>query len=79
MPSVEVLLGKNFMLRVAYNPKLRKELVVAEKPAITGVSFGVGVRVTKIHISYGFSQLHLAGISNTITLGVRFADFQKKG
>lgn len=78
VPSVEVLLGKNFMLRVAYNPKLRKELVVAEKPAITGVSFGVGVRITKIHISYGFSQLHLAGISNTITLGVRFADFQKK-
>jgi hypothetical protein len=42
-----------------------------------GLSFGVGLRVSKFHISYGFSQLHLAGISNTITLALRFADFKK--
>ena len=44
-----------------------------------GLSFGLGIKVSKLHFSYAFSQLHLAGISNTFTLAVRFSDFQKSG
>jgi len=77
VPSAEILLSKNFMLRVAYNFRRRQELVLPDKPAITGVSFGVGLRVTKVHISYAYSQFHLAGVSNTFTLACRFADFKK--
>lgn len=77
VPSTEILLGRNFMLRIAYNYRRRQELVLAEKPALTGVSFGVGLRVSRVHVSYGFSQLHLAGISNTFTLAARFADFKR--
>jgi len=77
VPSAEILLGRHMMLRVAYNYRRRQELVLIEKPALTGVSFGVGLRVSKLHISYGYSQLHLAGISNTFTLAVRFADLKK--
>jgi hypothetical protein len=77
VPSAEILLSKNFMLRVAYNARRRQELVIVDKPAIAGVSFGVGLRVSKFHVSYAYSQLHLAGISNTISLAVRFSDFKK--
>ncbi|MGV3637197.1 MAG: type IX secretion system protein PorQ [Flavobacteriales bacterium] len=77
VPSAEILLGKSFMLRVAYNARRRKELVIPDKPGAAGLSFGVGLRVSKFHIAYGYSQLHLAGISNTISLAVRFADFKK--
>ena len=77
VPSAEILLSRNFMLRVAYNFRRRHELVLADKPSATGLSFGVGLKVSKLHISYGFSQLHLAGISNTFTLAVRFSDFKK--
>lgn len=77
VPNAEILLSKSFMLRVAYNVRRRQELVLADKPGAVGLSFGVGLRVSKFHIAYGFSQLHLAGISNTISLGVRFADFKK--
>lgn len=77
VPSTEILLSRNFMLRVAYNTRRRKELVIPDKPAITGLSFGVGLKVSMFHISYGYSQLHLAGISNTISLALRFADFKK--
>jgi hypothetical protein len=77
VPSAEVLLSHNFMLRVGYNFRRRQEMVLPDKPAITGLSFGLGLRVSKIHISYGYSQLNLAGISNTFTLGARFADFRK--
>ena len=77
VPSAEILLSENFMLRVGYNYRRRQEMVLPEKPALTGVSFGIGLRVSKIHLSYGYSQLNLAGISNTITIAVRFADFRK--
>lgn len=79
VPSAEILLSRNFMLRVAYNFRRREELVIPDKPSAVGLSFGVGLRVSKMHLSYGFSQLHLAGISNTLTLAVRFSDFQKSG
>jgi hypothetical protein len=77
VPSAEILLGQNFMLRVAYNYRRRQEMVLPEKPALTGVSFGIGLKVSKLHISYGYSQFNLAGISNTFTLAARFADFKK--
>ena len=64
VPSAEILLSENFMLRVGYNVRRRKEMVLAEKPSAIGLTFGMGVRVSKFHISYGYSQLHLAGISN---------------
>ncbi|MBK9177138.1 MAG: type IX secretion system protein PorQ [Flavobacteriales bacterium] len=79
VPSAEILLSRNFMLRVAYNFRRRDELVIADKPSAVGLSFGIGLKVTKLHLSYGFSQLHLAGISNTLTLAVRLNDFKKEG
>lgn len=77
VPSAEILITKNFMLRVAYNVRRRQELVIADKPGAVGLSFGLGMRVSKVHVAYGFSQLHLAGISNTLSLTVRFADFRR--
>jgi hypothetical protein len=79
VPSAEILLSRNFMLRVAYNFRTRYEMQVDNRPGAVGLSFGLGLRVSKVHLSYGFSQLHLAGISNTITLAVRFSDFRKEG
>lgn len=77
VPSAEILLSRNFMLRVAYNLRRRDELVIVDKPGAVGLSFGLGLKVSKMHLSYGFSQLHLAGTSNTFTLAVRFSDFKK--
>ncbi|MBX2980961.1 MAG: type IX secretion system protein PorQ [Flavobacteriales bacterium] len=77
VPSAEILLSENFMLRVAYNYRRRQEMVLPDKPAATGLSFGVGLKVSRFHISYGYSQINLAGISNTITLAARFSDFKK--
>lgn len=79
VPSAEIVFGKNFMLRVAYNLKRREELRLDAKPGLVGLSLGVGLRVSKLHISYGFAQYHLAFASNTFTLAVRFADFKRQG
>lgn len=79
VPSAEVLLSENFMLRLGYNFRRRREMILPDKPAITGLSFGIGLRVSKAHLSYGYSQINLSGVSNTITLSVRFDDFKREG
>jgi len=79
VPSVEVLLSENFMLRMGYNFRRRREMILPDKPSITGLSFGIGLRVSKAHISYGYSQVNLSGVSNTLTLSVRFDDFKREG
>ncbi|MFZ1694177.1 MAG: type IX secretion system protein PorQ [Flavobacteriales bacterium] len=77
VPSAEILLSKNFMIRLGYNFRTRYEMALASRTGAVGLSFGLGLRVSKVHISYGFNQLHLAGIRNTITIAVRFSDFKK--
>lgn len=77
VPSAEIVFGKNFMLRVAYNFKRREEMRLDAKPGLVGLSFGLGLRVSKLHISYGFARYHTAFASNTFTLAVRFADFKR--
>lgn len=77
VPSAEVLLGRSIMLRVAYNARRRQELLIPDKPGAAGLSFGLGLRISRFQFNYGFAQLHLAGISNTISLAVRLADLRK--
>lgn len=77
VPSAEILLSKNFMIRLGYNFRTRYEMALASRTGAVGLSFGLGLRVSKVHLSYGFNQLHLAGIRNTITIAVRFSDFRK--
>jgi len=79
VPSAEIIFGPNFMLRLGYDFRRRQELNLAAKPGLVGLSFGAGFKVSKVHISYGFAQYHLAGISNTFTLGLRFADLKRGG
>ncbi len=77
VPNAEVLFGKSFMLRFGYNYKRRQELNLAEKPGLTGMSLGIGLRVSKFHLSYGFAQFFPGSASNTISLALRFADWKK--
>lgn len=79
VPNAEILFGKNFMLRVGYNYKRRQELRLDAKPGLTGVSLGIGLKVSKLHVSYSYAQFNPAGASNTISLAVRFNDFKKAG
>ena len=77
VPNAEILFGKNFMLRVAYNYKRRQELRLEEKPGLTGMSLGIGLKLSKLHLSYGFAQLFPGSASNVISVAVRFADLKK--
>ena len=76
--GTEILLSKNFHLRASYNFQRRQELLVESRPRTVGLSFGVGLKISKFIISYGRGSYHLAGASNHFSLAVNIGEFGKK-
>ncbi len=74
----EILITKNFNVRMGYNYRRRQEMKLAGKPGFVGFSYGVGLRISKFHLSYGRSSYNVAGASNHITVSVRLSDFKGK-
>jgi len=74
--GVEFVPGKgNFMLRLGYNYRRQQEMRIASRAALVGFSFGFGLKVYKFKISYSRASYHLAGGTNTITIGTNFDNF----
>lgn len=74
----EILLSKNFHLRVGYNFQRRQELKIESRSGISGFSFGFGLRINRFHLSYGYARYHLAGGPNHFTLSTNLSDFHSK-
>lgn len=75
--NAEIIITKNFFLRVGYNYNRRQQLLVESKPGGAGLTYGLGLRISKFHLSYGRATYSLAGASNHFTLSVKFDDFKK--
>jgi len=75
--NAEILLTENFNLRLGYNYNRRQQLKVDNNPGAAGITYGLGLRIAKIHISYARAAYSLAGVSNHFTLSVKFDDFKK--
>lgn len=70
----EVLLSKNFELRLGYNHLRRAELSIDDKFTMAGFSWGFGIHIKKFEFSYGRSIFHAAGTSNHVTFAVRISE-----
>lgn len=73
--NAEFLITENFNIRVGYNYFRRRELRIDEELGIVGFSFGLGMRISKFHISYARSAYHQAGATNTFSISTRLTDF----
>lgn len=73
--NAEFLLTDNFNIRLGYNYFRRRELRIDDKLGAVGFSFGFGMRISKFHISYGRSNFHQAGGTNTFSISTRLSDF----
>jgi len=69
--------AKSFSLRIGYNYRRRKEMKVNSKPGLTGLSWGVGVKVSRFRIDYGRAIYHLAGAPNNLSLTINLTDIIK--
>lgn len=74
----EILLSKNFHIRAGYNFQRRNELGVDTKMSTVGLSWGLGFRISKFHLSYGRATYHLAGASNHFSLSANLGEFFTK-
>ncbi len=69
--GTEILITQNFHLRVAYNYRRQREMILQERRGVNGFSFGVGFRVKRFGFAYTFSKLAFPG--NSSMLAVTFA------
>lgn len=76
--GTEVLIGKNFTIRVAYNFRKGKEMALSDVKKVNGLSLGFGLKVYKFHLDYAYSKYALTGNSHTIGITTNFNYFNKK-
>ncbi len=68
--GTEILLTKNFNLRIAYNYRRQREMTITERRGINGLSFGFGFKVKRFGISYSFSKMAFPGNSSVFGVTV---------
>jgi len=73
--GTEIILSKNFHIRVGYNYQRQKELKISTKRGMSGFSFGLGFKVSKFHFSYGRTAFHLAGGTNHFSIRTSLDNF----
>ena len=76
--GAEILLSKNFHVRAAYNFQRRREMIIETRPGLVGFSVGVGLKISKFIISYGYGSYHLAGGANHFSISTNLSEFYKK-
>ena len=74
----EILLTKNFHIRTGFNYRRMRELSLAARPGLVGMSLGLGFRINRFHLSYARSSYHRAGGTNSISILTRIGDFRSK-
>lgn len=73
----EVYIGKNLVLRAAYNYGMRQNLKTPTKKGICGFSYGVGINIWHFSINYSRSEMHIYGSPNYITISTNLDRFVK--
>jgi len=68
--GTEILLTKNFNLRVGYNYRRQREMGLSERRGVNGLSFGFGLKVKRFGFSYAFSKMAFPGNSSVFGLSM---------
>lgn len=73
----EFLMGKKegFRLRLGYNHLLKRELSVRNYRSLAGFSGGLGVKIKRFRIDFGYGAYHLAGGVTHLGIGTNLQDF----
>lgn len=76
--GTELVFGKYFSAMVGYNHQRRQELAPSARKGLTGYSWGINFRLSKIQISYA-SAAYFPGFNmNLFTFSTRISEFRKK-
>ena len=76
--SGEIVIENAFQFQIAYNYRRQKELKVIESPGLAGLSFGIGINIKSLSLSYALSNYTRGGTTNQFTLALRFNEMKKE-
>lgn len=62
--GTEILLTKNFNLRIAYNYRRQKEMILPDRRGANGLSVGFGFKVKHFGFAYAFTKMAFPGNSS---------------
>ncbi|MBP6812148.1 MAG: hypothetical protein KA138_11545, partial [Saprospiraceae bacterium] len=73
----EFLLGKNegLRIRLGYNHLLKRELSVSNYRSLAGFSGGLGVKISRFRVDFGYGAYHLAGGVAHLGIGTNLREF----
>ena len=69
--GTEILLTKNFNLRIAYNYRRQREMTLPERRGANGLSFGFNIKIKRFAFAYSFSKMAFPGNSSIFSLSAR--------
>jgi len=76
--GLEVLLTKSFNIRVGYNYRLHKEMMLPDKRTASGLTFGFGFKINRFALSYAFTKYNISGTSSIIGLTTLLGPYTKR-
>ncbi|MBK7668658.1 MAG: type IX secretion system protein PorQ [Sphingobacteriaceae bacterium] len=76
--ATEIILTKNFNLRVGYNWRLHKEMMLPDKRTASGLSFGFGFKINRFALSYAYTKYNITGTSSVIGITTHLGAYTKK-
>lgn len=78
--SGEFLLGKSqsFRLRLGYNHLRKRELSVKNYRSLAGFSGGIGLKISRFRVDFGYAAYHLAGGGAHFSLATNLNEFFRK-
>jgi hypothetical protein len=76
--GTELNITRNFMLSFGYNYRRRQEMKITNQPGTVGFSWGMGIKISKFHFSYGRSAYHAVGSPNYFSLSMNLSEFYQK-
>jgi hypothetical protein len=66
--GTEILLSKNFNIRLAYNYRRQREMILPERRGVNGLSLGFGFRIKRFGFAYSFTKMAFPGNSSIFNI-----------
>lgn len=69
--GTEIVLTKNFNIRIAYNYRRQREMILPERRGANGLSIGFGFNIKRFGFAYSFNKMAAAGNSSIFSFTYR--------
>jgi hypothetical protein len=75
--NIELLLGKKevFRIRAGYDRLRQGEMAISGLRSLAGFSAGIGIKIYKFNIDYGFAAHHIGGTMHHFGISTRLTEF----